>query len=149
MSNRLSIALNHIAARLPERPAAYFCLFGGWLIILWVLSSGNPSVKHASEIPHFDKVAHFIYFYMGGALLAMASGLRWRDFSRLGLFLSVVLICSLIGRLDEYHQGFVPGRNGNDMGDWLADTLGGLSGCATVLWCLLSRISDNNSCNRQ
>lgn len=149
MSNRLSVALNYIAARLPERPAVYFCLFSGWLIVLWLLSSGNPSIEHADDIPHFDKIAHFVYFYIGGALLTMAGGLRWQGLSRKGLFLSVVLICSLIGRLDEYHQGFVVGRSGNDTGDWLADTIGGLSGCSMVVWCLLSRIQGNNRCKRQ
>lgn len=145
MSIKLSATLDFIAARLPERCAAYFFLFGCWFIILWLLSSGNPSLKHPNQIPHFDKIAHFIYFFIGGALLTTACGLKWHGLSRMKLFFLVVFVCSLIGRLDEYHQGFVPGRTGNDTGDWLADTVGGLSGCVTILGCLLSRFSNKNA----
>jgi len=38
-------------------------------------------------------------------------------------FVSVVLIVSLYGALDEFHQSFVPGRMPS-VWDWLADTLG-------------------------
>lgn len=148
MSKRLSAALNHIAACLPVRSAVYFWLFSGWFIILWLLSSGSPSIKQVGEIPHLDKIAHFTYFSLGGALLTMASGLKWPGFSRKRLFLLVVLICSITGRLDEYHQGFVPGRSGNDTGDWLADIIGGVSGCATVLWGLLPRFPLNQGGKR-
>ncbi|MGB2403436.1 MAG: VanZ family protein [Akkermansiaceae bacterium] len=146
MSIRLSAALDNIVARLPERAATYFFLFACWFIILWLLSSGNPSFKSAAEIPYLDKLAHFIYFYIGGALLTIASGLKWHGLSRMRLFLTVVIICSVIGRLDEYHQSYVPGRTGNDNGDWFADTVGGLSGCTTVLGCLLSRFRIKNGC---
>ncbi len=141
MFNKLSAVLDQTAARLPARSAAYFWLFSGWAMMLWVLSSGNPSLKQANEIPHMDKVLHFIYFSVGGALLAASMGPEMAErLSRGWLFLLVVLVCSLIGRLDEYHQGFVPGRTGNDTGDWLADTLGGLFGGAAVIWYLLPRI---------
>ncbi len=65
MFHKLSAVLNQTAARLPARSAAYFWLFSGWAIMLWVLSSGNPSLKQANEISHIDKVLHFIYFSVG------------------------------------------------------------------------------------
>ena len=114
MFHKLSAVLNQTAARLPARSAAYFWLFSGWAIMLWVLSSGNPSLKQANEIPHMDKVLHFIYFSVGEHCWQHPGGLKWQRLSRGWLFLLVVLVCSLIGRLDEYHQGFVPGRTGND-----------------------------------
>jgi VanZ family protein len=40
--------------------------------------------------------------------------------------IATVLFCSLIGVSDEWHQSFVPGRSGNDVWDWTADTIGGL-----------------------
>jgi VanZ family protein len=141
MFHKLSAVLNQTAARLPARSAAYFWLFCGWAIRLWVLSSGKPSLNQANEIPHIDKVLHFIYFSVGGALLAASGGLKWQRLSRRWLFVLVALACSLIGRLDEYHQGFVPGRIGNDTGDWLADTMGGLFGGAAIIWYLLPRIT--------
>ena len=148
MFHKLSAVINQTAARLPARSAAYFWLFCGWAIMLWVLSSGNPSLNQANEIPHIDKVLHFIYFSVGGALLAASGGLKWQHLSRRWLFVLVALACSLIGRLDEYHQGFVPGRIGNDTGDWLADTMGGLFGGASIIWYLLPRITSAAERNR-
>ena len=52
----------------------------------------------------------------------------------------VTLVGSVIGRLDEYHQTFTPGRSGNDYGDWLADTLGAAAGAFFVLLIVLPRI---------
>ncbi len=148
MSKRLSAALNHTAACLPARSAAYFWLFCVWFIVLWLLSSGSPSIKQVGEIPYLDKIVHFTYFFIGGALLAMAVGLKWPLLSRKKLFFGVILICAIIGRLDEYHQGFVPGRSGNDTSDWLADIIGGLGGCAFILWCLLPRFPLNQGGKR-
>ncbi|MCP5535303.1 MAG: VanZ family protein [Akkermansiaceae bacterium] len=129
-----------IVARLPRRPAAYFLLFFTWAVTLWFLSASNPAPKDGPDIPHLDKVAHFLYFFGGGALLAAFGGQKWPGVSRTRLFLVVALICCVIGRLDEYHQGFTPGRSGNDTGDWLADILGGVSGALAVIGLILPRI---------
>ena len=109
---------------------------------LWFLSASHPMPKNGPEIPHLDKVAHFGYFLMGGALLAtstlvMFPTLRCRRWS---LFIVLVLIVSTIGRLDEYHQGFTPGRSGNDDGDWVADTLGGAAGVFLVIGFILPSV---------
>lgn len=144
MFTQLSTALSHSAARLPVGPAAYLCLFSTWLVILWLLSASSPTMEHADKIPHMDKILHFGYFFLGGSLLALHCGLRWRLWPRGMLFGVVVLVCSAIGRLDEYHQGFVPGRTGNDTGDWLADTVGGFSGALFVIWFLLPIMLDGN-----
>lgn len=115
---------------------AYLCLLVVWAVTLWFLSAGNPAPKNGPEIPHLDKLAHFLYFSAGGVLLA-ACGLllmpvlrqqRWR------LFWCVTALVAVIGRLDEYHQTFTPGRSGNDMGDWAADILGGGAGACFVLF---------------
>lgn len=135
-----SEVLDQSAARLPVRPAAYFCLFAAWLVLLWFLSASSPPAEPDIQIPHFDKVLHFGYFSLGGALLAASCGLKWHQLSRRGLLLIVVVLCSVIGRLDEYHQGFVPGRTGNDPGDWLADSFGGLFGGWFLIRYILSGI---------
>ena len=57
------------------------------------------------------------------------------------IFAIVVLIVGvLIGRLDEYHQSFTPGRSGNDNGDWLADILGAATGSWIMIKCMLPRL---------
>lgn len=142
MLKQVSGSLDYFVARLPRKPAAYFFLFLAWAITLWFLSAGNPGPKDGPDIPHLDKVAHFLYFFGGGCLLAAYVGLKWSEASSRRLFIVVALICCIIGRLDEYHQGFTPGRSGNDNGDWLADILGGASGVLAVTWLMLPRISD-------
>lgn len=131
-----------IATRFPRKPVAYLCLYLGWWVTLWLLSSGNPAPKSGFEIPHIDKVAHFGYFFIGGALLStwcLTVKPVWRN-RRWGVFFSVVMVISLVGLLDEYRQSFTPGRSGNDMGDWIADTVGGAAGAAFVLSVVLPGI---------
>lgn len=142
MLKHVSGSLDYFVARLPRRPAAYFFLFLAWAVTLWFLSASNPAPKDGPDIPHLDKVAHFLYFFGGGCLLAAYGGLKWSEVSSRRLFIVVVLICCVVGRLDEYHQTFTPGRSGNDDGDWLADILGGASGVLAVIWLMLPRISD-------
>ena len=148
MFNQLSKALSHFAARLPSRPAAYLCLFTLWLVTLCFLSASSPTIESTEIIPHLDKLMHFAYFSLGGGFLAAHCGLRWPGLSQGRLLLMVVIVCSIIGRLDEYHQGFVPGRSGNDTGDWLADTVGGFSGALFVIWFLLPIMLDGKEGKR-
>ena len=145
MVKQVSGALDFTVARLPRRPAAYFFVFLAWATTLWFLSAGNPSPKDGLEIPHIDKVYHFLYFFGGGALFSAYMGLRWPQMPSFRLFLTVTLLCSVIGRLDEYHQSFNPERSGNDMGDWLADTLGGAAGAWAVIVMMLPRIESSKA----
>ncbi|GEM_PF-198787 len=131
-----------IATRFPRKPVAYLCVLAVWGTTLWFLSAGNPAPKNGPDIPHLDKVAHFLYFSAGGATLATCGLVLWPAFKRLQwrLLMAVTLVGSVIGRLDEYHQTFTPGRSGNDYGDWLADTLGAAAGALFVLLIVLPRI---------
>ena len=80
-------------------------------------------------IDGFDKVEHFGYFFGGAGLLSAylfsvrPSAAQWRM-----IIFWAIVVMAIIGRLDEYHQGFVPGRSGNDNFDWLADCLGAAAG---------------------
>ena len=140
--NYCSRVYHFMATRFPRKPVVYLCLFGIWGLTLWLLSSGNPAPQNGPEIPHLDKLAHFLYFSAGGVLLAtlgLVISPLLRSRRRL-LFAIVTLVCSGIGRLDEYHQTFTPGRSGNDTGDWLADTVGGGAGAAFVIFLVLPGI---------
>lgn len=119
---------------------AYLCLWVIWLVALWYLSAGNPAPKSAPQIPHLDKVAHFGYFLIGGGLLAFFGLMKWAAISRMRLFGVVWVIGAVIGRLDEYHQTFTPGRIGNDTGDWLADMLGTAFGAIVVIWFVMPEL---------
>lgn len=80
----------------------------------------------------WDKGAHFFAFAVGATILTVALRLTttwsWRK-----IFTVSVLALSLYGATDEYHQQFTPGRQGKNVDDWLADTIGALAGSALTL----------------
>ena len=96
--------------------------------------SSLPSLTFGVEVQHFDKLEHFTYFFVMGALLVRAArfGEGWTA-RRTALLL--VAAASLYGSLDELHQSFVPGRDA-EAGDVLADTLGATAAAflAEPLW---------------
>jgi len=113
--------------RLWNHPVVWGTGIVSWAVTLWVLSSrsmpgGGP------KIPHFDKVAHLGYFTIGSFLFCRLLLLLRPGWPRGSLLLATVCFALLVGAGDEFHQTFTPGRSGNDAGDLLADTLGGLLG---------------------
>ena len=79
------------------------------------------------DIPNIDKLFHLIEYFILGALLvrAFANSSDKANF-KLILFLSV-LIASIYGALDEFHQRFVSGRS-PEIFDVLSDIIGSLFG---------------------
>lgn len=81
------------------------------------------------------KLAHFTEYALMGSLVYV----MWRPWKRRGkeFFLLVTLWVLLSAMGDEFHQTFVPGRDGNAY-DVLLDTCGGMFG----IWCcvILERI---------
>lgn len=83
------------------------------------------SAQTGHELPRWsfmrhDKVLHALEYAGFAFLWARALGARrwwW-----------VVALCMLYAVGDEFHQTFVPGRQGNDPGDLAADLLGSLGG---------------------
>jgi VanZ family protein len=70
----------------------------------------------------FDKVLHAMEYGGLGFLVAFALG----DVKRAWLW--ATLFGLGFGVLDEFHQSFVPGRQGNDPGDMTADLVGSFLG---------------------
>jgi VanZ family protein len=72
------------------------------------------------------------------ALTARAAGGGLRDVSGRAVLVAI-LISSLYGVSDEYHQVFVPGRT-FDVLDMLADAIGSVAGASAVwAWSILRR----------
>ena len=106
-----------------------------WQKLVWPLilaaaifgASGTSDVP-GPVIPYLDKVVHFSLFGLLGtvvlrATLAMPRGWIW-----------AVVIVSLFGLSDEWHQSFTPGRS-VEFADWVADTLGAIVAVALYqLW---------------
>ena len=79
-----------------------------------------------------DKHEHFFFYGILAALAlrALANG-EWRGI-RLGTVAGAILISSLYGVSDEFHQRFVPGRT-YEVLDMAADALGSAA-AAGLLW---------------
>ena len=119
--------------RLPApcyRSTIWFASFAIWFVVLWVLSSGPLLAPPVPEIPHIDKVLHFGY-YFGGAGLLSAALFLFRQSPRLGwdvIHLTVIVLVTTTGIIDEWHQSWYEFRSGNDAGDLAADFLGAVTG---------------------
>jgi VanZ family protein len=101
-------------------PIILYCL-------LIFIQSSYPSIKSGPELPHIDKVLHFVaYAFLGALFLRAFKTSRIKNNVKLILILSIFL-SSLYGVSDEIHQYFVPYRSA-DLMDILADMLGGLTG---------------------
>ena len=94
-----------------------------WAVLIFTASSFSTSGLPPT-FPHADKVAHFIIYGILALLLYRALHGE-RKFGPLAAMLLSVLLASVYGALDEFHQYFVPTRS-TDVADWMADTLGAL-----------------------
>jgi len=101
-----------------------------YLVLIFGLSS-IPSDPRPKSAPIFsDKIAHFVLY----------AGLTWwfvkaesKGKRRVAhIFLAALLLAGLTGLADEFYQGFVPNRT-RELGDWIADLLGGFAGAMMAL----------------
>jgi len=84
------------------------------------------------DIPYIDKLAHFVEYFILGALLvrAFANSSDKANFKMI-LLLSI-LIAAAYGALDEFHQRFVSGRS-PEIFDIISDIIGSLFGALVSL----------------
>lgn len=89
--------------------------------ILAVTSVPGGRIPRTPRVPGMDKVIH----------VGMYAGLGWHAARAAGV--GFPLVAGILGfaALDEWHQGFVPGRSG-DVGDWVADLVGGALGIVAL-----------------
>jgi len=113
--------------RLLRTPALWWSLTAVWFCILWTFSS-FPKLPPGPEIPFQDKIIHTLYYSGAAFCVWLALRLKNPPATASRAMLWAVVFCMTVGALDEFHQSFVPGRSGNDPGDWLADSLGGFLG---------------------
>jgi len=139
--------LKHLCSILTH-PKPWLWFFILWLTALLIASSFSTQLpKEAPKILHFDKIAHFSYFFAGGIILTHWLLLKYgTQSSRLTRFLFPIIFFCIFGAIDEYRQTFTPGRSGNDFYDWLADSLGGSLGVilANAFHPLLLKFSSPN-----
>jgi VanZ family protein len=94
-----------------------------WTALILVGTSW-PSISVGPDaVIGFDKVMHFSVYAVLGVLVRRAV-LAPDSLRTLAL---IVVAVSAFGALDEWHQGFIAGRSQSGF-DWLADTLGVITG---------------------
>lgn len=104
-----------------------------WGCLIFGLSTIPGKSMPRIDIVDWDKGAHIGVNFIFAFLVHRAfSNKRRTPKQERSLMLFVVLVVSVFGATDEYHQLFVPGRE-CDFFDWLSDTLGGVL-FAFVYW---------------
>lgn len=93
------------------------------------VASSTPQPIPIIPIPYADKGIHFLEFAILSLLLCWAMEPSGRPLKR-NVFLAII-ISSLYGASDEYHQTFTPTRTA-EVTDWLADSIGAI--VMAVLW---------------
>lgn len=94
----------------------------GWMLTIFILSSIPGEKILRISIFGFDKVAHILIYIILGFFLIRA----FLGATHIGLAKSVlfsIIIGSLFGMSDEWHQSFVPERFTDSL-DLLADFIG-------------------------
>lgn len=112
----------------------WFKTHAPWVILMLFVSiesSVGDMAVNEIDLPFLDKIVHFCIFAALGWFLARGMYLaRTGALSRhYGLW--AMLIGTVFGASDEWHQSFVPGRHA-DWADLLADVLGIIS--AVILY---------------
>ncbi|HEY0285091.1 MAG TPA: VanZ family protein [Vicinamibacterales bacterium] len=107
-----------------------------YMAMLFGLSSLSTLPSPPAGLSFYD--VHTAAYAGLAALTARATGRGLHDVSRRAVLLAI-LISSLYGVSDEYHQLFVPGRT-FDVLDMLADAIGSVVGASAVgAWSILRR----------
>ena len=105
-----------------------------WMAALFWLSH-QPGIDAPMLFPGQDKVFHAGVYGILGIFLLGAMRPVYTGYTS-GQIRTSVVIASLYGISDEFHQSFVPGRSA-DILDWAADSTGAL--LAAILFAQLTR----------
>ena len=92
-------------------------------VIFGISSLPNPLPQVTARVS--DRLLHVVEYGVLAALFARA--LTREGAGGRTTILAAIVMTSLYGASDEYHQAFVPGRI-SDVRDWIADTIGGVAG---------------------
>jgi VanZ family protein len=102
-----------------------------WMAVLFYLSH-QPSLDAPMLFPGQDKLFHALAYGVLGFLLLGSRAPATDGFTEVQIR-SSILIASLYGISDEFHQYFIPGRS-TDVWDWVADTLGAVIAVSLLAW---------------
>ncbi|MFH1645720.1 MAG: VanZ family protein [Candidatus Omnitrophota bacterium] len=98
-----------------------------YAFLIFYLSSRSGDTLPRIDIPHFDKIVHFIEYAIFGFLLLRALRIDKTKVFNMDLRLFVIIISVIFGISDEFHQVFVPNRT-PDLLDFISDSIGAFVG---------------------
>jgi VanZ family protein len=97
------------------------------MIAIFGFSSVQGSAIPSAVSP-YSPIAHFTEYAVLAALLVFGAGGRRLTVS---LAITLLLVCSLYGVSDEFHQRYVTGRTPDPV-DWATDTAGAATALAAI-----------------
>ena len=107
-----------------------------WLGAILTATSLPSSVLPDARIRFADKGVHFFMYGVLALLLARAMQ-NPPQTTRFRVVMAAFLLVCAFGALDEWHQQYIQGRS-TEFADWIADTIGGLTGA--LIWLAGNRI---------
>jgi VanZ family protein len=114
-----------------------------YMALIFYLSS-IPPIEPFPGASGLDKPEHYIAYGILAFVAALAVWGSSKSWSLLKVAIAAVAIASAYGITDEFHQSFVPSRH-CDLIDWVADTLGAISGALIALLVLRLRMGARKS----
>ncbi|TVR45219.1 MAG: VanZ family protein [Puniceicoccaceae bacterium] len=105
---------------MPEHLARQLWIWPLLLAATLTFASHQVFPEVPGEFSHRDKLAHFLVFGLLGTLVYRS---LWHGRPGPAPILAALVLTSLFGAFDEWHQSFIPGRSA-EVADWIADTLG-------------------------
>jgi VanZ family protein len=115
--------------------------FSAWVAFATLLSAtpAKQLPRWKIPLPMADKIAHWLLFFIGSALLALALRATFPAHRKSWHWLAIVLALGAFGVINEVQQVWTPGRHGADWGDMIANLTGVISGsglflAACILW---------------
>lgn len=104
-----------------------------WMGAIYVVSSMPGDKLPKIDIPNIDKIAHFLEYFILSMLLMRAFTNSTKSFNLTALIILSIIITSLYGFSDEWHQKFVAGRM-SDLYDFLTDSIGSIAGAFLYMY---------------
>ncbi|MBL1211776.1 MAG: VanZ family protein [Ignavibacteriae bacterium] len=122
-----------------RRKVVYFPLIVYWIILLIATSIPTDDFPRVLMTVG-DKIKHFSAYLILGGYLSLAFSLQER-FPKLQEYFIIggIVVASVYGLLDEFHQAFIPGRF-FEWYDWIADILGAVAGSSIIGYILNKKV---------
>ena len=98
-------------------------------VIFGVSSLANPFPQVTARVS--DRILHVVEY--AGLAVLLVRAFRRESAPWGTAIVTAIVLTSLYGASDEYHQAFVPGRV-SDVRDWIADSIGGVVGATAAAY---------------